>query len=288
MSQSDQINVVLLQTNMKAFTRHVWRHPQWIHTGTLRRKSGVCLAVKRFCSATLLLLHILKSAWKPTCQQSNYAASRRLCWGKVILLRLQVFWSLILSAAPQARKRDFLSWLLELLPASDRGEFIFHQGTDDHYFIHRGLVPTCLQCAAFALLFCVFDTIGVLWLPRRCASSLVLCEAFAFLNGGLSSSPVWSYFSCIWFLAQTRWCVHAADLSSSEIWICRFSQLAAVGCLIVSGVLLVWLSTSLVEGVIIHQLQGDANVTHSCAFFLDNVGFVVNMINIFFILPEIT
>lgn len=100
-SQFDQINVVVL-TNMKAFTR------QWIHTGPLRRKSDVCLAAKQFCSATLLLLHILKSEWKPTCQQSNYAASRWLCWGKVILLRLQVLWSLILSAALQARKRVFL------------------------------------------------------------------------------------------------------------------------------------------------------------------------------------
>lgn len=54
------------------------------------------------------------------------------------------------------------------------------------------------------------------------------------------------------------------------------------------GFLLVWLSTSLEEGVIIHQLEGDANVTHPCAFFLRNVGFVVNMINIFFMLSEIT
>lgn len=66
-------------------------------------------------------------------------------------------------------------------------------------------------------------------------------------------------------------------------------QLKAVGCLIVSGFFwLVWLSTSLEEGVIIHQLEGDANVTHPCAFFLCYVGFVVNMINIFFTLSETT
>lgn len=101
-------------------------------------------------------------------------------------------------------------------------QLIFHSDIGHHCFTDRGLVPTCLQCTAFALLFCVFDTIAVLWLCRRYASSLVLCAVFAFLSGGLSSSPVWSYFSCICFLAQTRWCIQAADLSSGEIWICRF------------------------------------------------------------------
>lgn len=191
-SQFDQINVVVL-TNMKAFTR------QWILTGPLRRKSDVCLAAKQFCSATLLLLHILKSEWKPTCQQSNYAASRWLCWGKVILLRLQVLWSLI---------------------------------------THRGLVPTCLQCTAFALLFCVFDTIAVLWLCRWYASSLVLCAVFAFLSGGLSSS-----LSDLIFHAFVFWHKHG-DVFMLLIWAVVkyeyaggfFFQLKPVGCLIVSGV----------------------------------------------------
>lgn len=102
---------------------------------------------------------------------------------------------------------------------------------------------------------------------------------------------VWSYFSCICFLAQTRWCFHAADLSSGEIWICRGGGFSAEACRLshcFRGFCLFG-SQHLWKRVWLFISSREMQTWHTRApFFLRNVGFVVNMINIFFMLSEIT
>lgn len=82
--------------------QHISIHPHWIHICTLHHMSNAPLAIKLWCPAMLLphcsfadiyKLLMLEQRFirKLTRQQSNHVASRRLCWGTVILLWLLVF-----------------------------------------------------------------------------------------------------------------------------------------------------------------------------------------------------